>query len=315
LKIYKRYFYQSDCYKAGRIIKPIGVQVHSTGANNPYLKRYVQPDDGRIGRNQNGNHHNKYGGNVCASAYIGKQADGNVAVYEALPWDYQCWLSGSGHNGNANRLGYIGFEVCEDGLTDRTYFENAVMGKAVLLTAYLCQEFGISVDNVRDHSELHGMGLASNHADITHWLRKYSLTMDDFRAAVRYALEDGITVEYIDCDVVKGLYDAITTNPGTYLNLREGPGTNYRSIGHIPQGAIVSVLEDSLPEWYRVSYQGETGFAMAQYLERVDDPPFQEPQETEPQESDNVPISKELLKELSAKALNLYQSLSKLLGE
>lgn len=36
------------CYKAGKTIKPKGIMVHSTGANNPNLKRYVGPDDIRL---------------------------------------------------------------------------------------------------------------------------------------------------------------------------------------------------------------------------------------------------------------------------
>ena len=34
---------ENDCYKANRKITPAGIVVHSTGANNPYVKRYVQP--------------------------------------------------------------------------------------------------------------------------------------------------------------------------------------------------------------------------------------------------------------------------------
>ena len=32
---------ENDCYRAGRTIKPKGVMVHSTGANNPNLRRYA----------------------------------------------------------------------------------------------------------------------------------------------------------------------------------------------------------------------------------------------------------------------------------
>lgn len=98
LKIYKRLFYNADCYHQGTRQTQRGVQIHSTGANNPWLRRYVGPDDGRLGVNQYGNHSNKPGSTVCASAYIGKQADGTVAVYQTLPWDMRCWLSGSGKN-------------------------------------------------------------------------------------------------------------------------------------------------------------------------------------------------------------------------
>lgn len=270
LVIYKRMFYGSDCYKQGTVQTPKGVQVHSTGANNPYLKRYVQPDDGRLGYNPNGNDHNHPGGNVCANAYIGKLQDGTVAVYEALPWDYRCWLSGSGKNGNANKLGYIGFEVCEDGMKSREYFEDSVLDKAVLLTAYWCQEFGFNADEyVRDHSELHGMGLASNHGDISEWLKAFGYTMNDFRARVKEAMKDGVSVTYIDCDETGVLFRARAINPGTYLNIRSGKGTMYASVGKIPQGEICDVLDDTDSAWWKVHFRGVTGYAMSEYLERI----------------------------------------------
>jgi len=200
LTIHRLYFTQSDCYKAGVKQKPVGVQVHSTGANNPYLKRYVQPDDGLLGKNTNDNSHNRPGGNVCANAYIGKLQNGSVAVYQTLPWDYRCWLSGSGKNGNANKLGYIGFEICEDSTENRGYFDEAVRGAAVLLTAYLCDTLNIYPysDKLEDHAGLHGMGLASNHGDIGLWLKKFGYTFDDFRDWVAVAMEEGVEVEYVE---------------------------------------------------------------------------------------------------------------------
>lgn len=66
------------CYKAGKTITPKGIMIHSTGANNPWLKRYVGPDDGLLGKNQYNNHWNqdKPGGRqVCVHAFIGKLAD------------------------------------------------------------------------------------------------------------------------------------------------------------------------------------------------------------------------------------------------
>lgn len=211
LIIYRLFFTESDCYKKGTRIKPCGVQVHSTGANNPWLKRYVGPDDGRLGPNPNGNTHNRPGRDVCASAYIGKLKDGTVAVYQTLPWNYKCWLSGSGKNGNANTLGYIGFEICEDNCENQDYFDE-VMEQAVLLTAYLCQQ--IDVDPwtvvketpdgpayaVMDHAELHNVGLASNHGDIGLWLKKYGYRFNDFREWVRAAMNEGVNITYIDTE-------------------------------------------------------------------------------------------------------------------
>lgn len=252
LIIYRRFFTNADCYTRGTKQTSVGVQVHSTGANNPYLKRYVQPDDGRLGKNTNGNSHNRKGLNVCASAYIGKLADGTVAVYQTLPWNYRCWLSGSGTNGNANKLGYVGFEICEDNKKNEAYFQAAVMGTAVNLTAHLCTLFGTTpqaiVRNfsqgaalaVMDHRELNSRKLASNHGDILHWSRLYGVTMDTFRAAVEEAMQEGVSVTYIDCDsgtaeTVEGqpndnesevspLYQAKVTCPGSYLNIRAAKG-------------------------------------------------------------------------------------------
>ena len=209
LTIYRLFFTESDCYKSGIWQKQRGVQVHSTGANNPWLKRYVGPDDGRLGENVNGNYHNRPGCTVCASAYVGRLDNGDVAVYQTLPWDMRCWLSGNGPNGNANRLGYIGFEIAEDKKNEE-YFFDAVMDKSVLLTAHLCQMLNVEPWTVvketpsgpalavMDHKELHSVGIASNHGDIAHWLSLYNITMNDYRTAVEAAMEEGVEVEYVD---------------------------------------------------------------------------------------------------------------------
>ena len=79
---------ENACYKAGRKITVKGIMVHSTGANNPWLKRYVGPDDGKLGKNQYNNHWNTYhpgGREVCVHGFIGKLADGSVAMYQTLP--------------------------------------------------------------------------------------------------------------------------------------------------------------------------------------------------------------------------------------
>lgn len=207
LTIYRRPFYDADCYKRGTYQENKAVQVHSTGAANSYLRRYVQPDDGRLGVNKNNNSHNRPGGTVCAGAYIGRLADGTVAVYETLPEGMRCWLSGNGPNGNANRLGYFGFEVCEDNLTDEAYFREAVLNVAMLYTAHLCKQYGTRPDAlvngrlaVLDHSELHREGIASNHGDITSWLRRFGYNMNDFRRLVSEALDEGIEVTIVDVD-------------------------------------------------------------------------------------------------------------------
>ena len=59
MNLHKLILTNNACYKAGRTITPKGIMVHSTGANNPNLKRYVGPDDGLLGKNQYNNHWNQ----------------------------------------------------------------------------------------------------------------------------------------------------------------------------------------------------------------------------------------------------------------
>ncbi len=64
---------ENECYKVGQKIKPKGIMVHSTGANNPYLLRYVGPDDGILGENKYNNHWNQHrpsGRQVCVQSQV-----------------------------------------------------------------------------------------------------------------------------------------------------------------------------------------------------------------------------------------------------
>lgn len=177
------------CYKAGKKITVKGIMVHSTGANNPKLSRYVGPDDGKLGANPYNNHWNqdKPGGRqVCVHGFIGKLADGSVATYQTLPWDMRGWHGGSGSKGSVNDT-HIGFEICEDGLTDAAYF-NAVYKEAAELCAYLCKQFNLdpTADGVIiGHYEGYARGLASNHGDPKNWFPKHGKSMDTFRAYVK----------------------------------------------------------------------------------------------------------------------------------
>lgn len=195
ITVYQQMATKNKCYITGRKITPCGVMVHSTGANNPNLKRYVQPDDGKLGVNPYANSMNEYlpgGRSVCPHAFIGKLADGTIAAYQILPWEMEGWHAG----GAANKLGYIGFEICEDALKDAEYFA-AAYDEAVALTAYLCRLYGFDPQGetaqgyptVLCHSEAAALGIASNHSDVMHWFPRFGKTMDDFRADVAARME------------------------------------------------------------------------------------------------------------------------------
>jgi hypothetical protein len=188
MNLRKLIFTENACYKAGRKITPKGIMVHSTGANNPNLRRYVGPDDGLLGVNQYNNHWNQNrpdGRQVCVHAFIGKLKDGSIATYQTLSWNHRGWHAG----GDANNT-HIGFEICEDGLTDASYF-NAVYKEAVELCAYLCKEY--KLDPMADgtiigHYEGYQRGIASNHADPRHWFSRHGKSMDTFRTEAKKLL-------------------------------------------------------------------------------------------------------------------------------
>jgi len=203
-----RLFTANECYRVGRAMTPGGIMVHSTGANNPRLSRYVGPDDGYLGANIHNNHWNIYhpegrdigphafiddgkkvcrtcgGRQICCHAFIGKLENGAITTYQTLPWDMRGW-----HCGGAGNDTLIGFEICEDGLADRAYFDT-VYREAVRLCVYLCRRYRISAEEVIDHAEGYKRGIASNHADAAHWFTRHGKSMNALRAEVKAGLGD-----------------------------------------------------------------------------------------------------------------------------
>lgn len=187
MEINKCLLINNSCYKKASKMVPQGIVVHSTGANNPYLKRYAQPDDGILGKNQYNNDWNRSGLNSCVNAFIGKDKNGVVRCYQTLPFDYMPWGCASGNKGSYNYT-HIQFEICEDALKDEKYF-NEAFGVAIELCAYLCDKYNLSVDSIVSHHEAHLKGYASNHGDCDHWLKKFNKNMDWFRNEVKAKLE------------------------------------------------------------------------------------------------------------------------------
>lgn len=221
MNLHKLIFTENDCYKAGKTITPKGIMVHSTGSNNPWLKRYVGPDDGLLGKNEYENHWNQpMSRKVCVHAFIGKMADGSIATYQTLPWNYRGW-----HAGGAANNTHIGFEICEDGLTDSTYFKK-VYQEAVELCAYLCKMYGLTEKDIICHCEGAGRRIASAHADVMHWFPKHGKSMDTFRADVKALLNK-------DDDKVEESESSNETNKTTVSTIGKGskvainPSANY----------------------------------------------------------------------------------------
>ena len=190
---------QSTCYKGSYEMAPLGVLWHSTAANNPSIKRYVQPDDNAtnkeelialIGKNTYGNDWNHIYLEAGVNAFVGKLNDGTIASVQVLPWNYKPWGCGKGAKGTCNN-GWLQFEICEDNTTNKSYFE-AVYKEACELTAFYCTMFnlnpkgavtfnGVQVPVILDHATACKLGLGSNHGDVQHWFSKHNKTLDDVR--------------------------------------------------------------------------------------------------------------------------------------
>ena len=59
---------------------------------------------------------------------------------------------------------------------------------------------------------------------------------------------------------------------GTEVNLRSGPGTNYRIINCLSGGSSVNVTDRSNDSWYAVDYGSQSGYMAAAYLSLSSDP-------------------------------------------
>ena len=191
LNIIKAYAVKNLCYIAAQKMVPQGIVVHSTGANNPNLKRYVDAVD-EVGVNQYGNHWNTAtpgGRKVCVHAFIGYDKSGQIRVAEILPLNICCWGVGKGKKGSYNtNPAFIQFEICEDGLKDKTYYQKA-FAVAAEYCAELCRTYNISIDKIVGHCEAYRQGYGSNHCDPEHWMKNFGETMDDFRKQVSKILK------------------------------------------------------------------------------------------------------------------------------
>ncbi|MBQ1546379.1 MAG: N-acetylmuramoyl-L-alanine amidase [Clostridia bacterium] len=124
-------------------------------------------------------------------------------AYLLLPLEQTAWHAGKGANPT-----YLDVEICEpDGFTyseyneiedynveeQQEYFDGA-WNNAVLYTAFICQKFGFSANQILSHYESFLLGFGSQHSDPDHWIVLHDKTMDDFRDDVAKTLERGIYV-------------------------------------------------------------------------------------------------------------------------
>ncbi len=193
MNILVAYQTKNRCYKTANPMTPVGILVHSTGANNPNLKRYVDAPE-ELGENVNRNHWNNGSITKMVHGFIGYDKNKKIRTVQTLPYGYACWGCANGKKGsyNYNPTGHIQFEICEQ-QGDRAYFDKA-FDEAAEYCAYLCRKFNLDVSTIVSHAEAAKKGYASNHGDPDHWLKKYSKDMNWFRAQVAAKLDNTSTV-------------------------------------------------------------------------------------------------------------------------
>lgn len=210
MEIIQCYQTKNPCYRKGTPMKPVGIVVHSTGANNPHLCRYVDCPEW-LGVNRYGNHWNRPEAATLVHGAIGLDKEGIVTVVNTLPYTMAAWGVGKGSRGSYNYdpTGHIQFEMCEDDLTDPSYFDQ-VMGTAVAYCAQLCREYGLAAESIVSHKEAHAQGYASNHGDPENWMGRFGMTMEDFRARVRAKLKGEVAImgKVVNVEELKAWIDA-----------------------------------------------------------------------------------------------------------
>ena len=195
---FEAYARNNGAFKAARPMptgSPAGIIIHSTGANNPNLKRYVNAPE-ICGENPYRNYFDRPDSNVCPHAVIGKDKNGEVKAAKLLPWNVCCWGCGSGSKGSYNYApAYIQIEIAEGALNDRAYFEEA-FGLAADLCQRLMKNYPtIKPGNIISHKEACARGYASNHGDPENWLARFGKNMDWFRSLVAPEKQVRITAE------------------------------------------------------------------------------------------------------------------------
>ena len=247
MDIIKAYATKNLCYISKQKMVPFGIVLHSTGANNPNLKRYVDcPDE--LGINRYGNHwNNPKPGNrlVCVHSFIGYDKNKNIRIAEILPLDICCWGVGGGKNGSYNYdPPHIQIEICEDDLKNEEYYRKC-FSIAAEYCADLCDRFGFTSEKIVSHKEAYERGYGSNHGDPEHWMKNYGETMDNFRKQVEDILKSKEKSKF-------PYLVRITTDS---LNIRKGAGINTAKVGVITDRGVYSIVEER--EGYGASLWGK----------------------------------------------------------
>jgi len=236
------------CYIESKPASPVGILVHSTGAVNRELRRYVDAVD-IVGKNQYNNHWNraKAGGirfTKMVHAFIGYDKTfndaKNVIAIQTLPYSYRCWGCASGKRGsyNVDPQAHIQFEICQGSNKDDVYYWKAI-GAAEKYCAFLCRKFGFDAADIVSHKEAHDLGYANNHGDPENWMKYFGDDMHKFRERVAVLLGEATEV----------------TGENTQESPQDGQGSTLPTLRKGSEGEEVKALQNLLNQPENGAYQ------------------------------------------------------------
>jgi N-acetylmuramoyl-L-alanine amidase len=235
---------KNRCFQKKRPAQQTGILVHSTGANNPYIHRYVDGEE-FLGANEYQNHWNNSSANTCMHGWVGYDKDKSVIAVQTLPYEYACWGCGGGTKGSYNydptssyptQRAHIQFEICQASNTNSEYYWKAI-DVAENYCVKLCKQFGFTEKNITTHKEAAEAGYASNHGDPQNWMKYFGDTIEKFRERIAIKLGDAPSfVEYV---AEVNTENDIGLSLWTTLDIK----TRIRII-RVAKGEILTVKED-----------------------------------------------------------------------
>jgi len=237
MKEFVKFITQNACYlwnkKNNISIKPTHIIIHSTATPGVLAKEWYD-------------RWNKSSIMVAVHAFID-----DIEFWQLLPFNMWAWGVGGKANGYALQI-----EMCEDKDHDPEYFRR-VLANTIKKVAEWCKEFNIPVDNVIGHYEAYLKKIGSNHGDPRHWWSEFNYTMELFRADVKKEINGPIIVT-----PDKSIEDKICKEN---LNLRYGPGMNFKILTTMPKGTKVDIYSVS-GIWAKVKYKELEGYCSMNYL-------------------------------------------------
>lgn len=106
---------------------------------------------------------------------------------------------------------------------------------------------------------------------LSHWDHWGELNMVDYTDAAQ--LEGGDPSRFKPGSAEEAeagtIIKAVVNNPQTWLNVRSKPNGDAQIVMKIRKGSVVDLLDAGEPDWWKIRYDGKTGWAFAKYLDPI----------------------------------------------